>query len=67
MNKPSLSPWLLKPVIGDALTSFIKMSKLDFLIQETQYSSFITIRKKFRKGFNHRADKVPKKNTEDIQ
>ena len=52
----------------DALMSFIKMSKLDFFIQETPYSSFITIRKKFRKGFNHKAAaEVSKKNTEDIQ
>ena len=36
----------------DALLLVIKASQLDFIIQETPYSSFITIRKKFQKGFN---------------
>ena len=52
----------------DALMVLIKMSKLDFFIQETPYSSFITIRKKFRKGINHGAGaEVTDKNTKDIQ
>ena len=51
----------------DAVMSFIKMSQLDFLIQETPYSSFITLRKKFRKEFTNRAGaEVTKKNTADI-
>ena len=40
----------------DVLMSAIKNSQLDFLIQETPYSSFVTIRKKFKKGFNSRAE-----------
>ena len=51
----------------DAVMSFIKMSQLDFLIQETPYSSFITIRKKFRKDSNNRAGAaLATKNTVDI-
>ena len=50
----------------DAVLSFIKMSQLDFLIQETPYSSFITIRKKFRKDLNNRARAEVTKNTADI-
>ena len=40
----------------DALMSAIKTSQLDFFIQETPYSSFVTIRKKLTKRFNSRAD-----------
>ena len=36
----------------DVLMSAIKNSQLDFYIQETPYSSYITIRKKFSKLFN---------------
>ena len=36
----------------DAVMLAIKTSQLDFVIQETPYSSFVTIRKKFQKGFN---------------
>ena len=51
----------------DAVMSFIKMSQLDFLIQETPYSSFITIRKKFRKDSTNRAGaELAKKSTVDI-
>ena len=40
----------------DTLMSAIKTSQLDYFIQETPYSSFVTIRKKFAKGFNSRAE-----------
>ena len=51
----------------DAVMSFIKMSQLDFLFQETPYSSFITIRKKLRKDSNNRAGAaLATKNTVDI-
>ena len=38
--------------VCDSLMLAIKASQLDFVIQETPYSSFVTIRKKFKKGFN---------------
>ena len=40
----------------DALMSAIKTSQLDFLIQETPYSCFVTIRKKFSKGYNSKVE-----------
>ena len=36
----------------DAVMLAVKTSQLAFVIQETPYSSFVTIRKKFQKGFN---------------
>ena len=38
--------------VCDALMFAIKTSQLDFVIQETPYSSFVTIRKKFKKSFS---------------
>ena len=38
---------------GSRILNTIKTSQLDFYIQETPYSAFITIRKKYIKGFKH--------------
>ena len=49
----------------DAVMSAIKTSQLDFVIQETPYSSFVTIRKKFQKGFNPRVQVAEIKTAEN--
>ena len=43
----------------EALMLSIKKSQLDFLIQETPFSSFVTIRKKFHKGYDRSCPKIP--------
>ena len=49
----------------DVLMSAIKNSQLDFFIQETPYSSYITIRKKFNKYINSRAQVTEHKMVDD--
>ena len=47
-----------------------RMSKLDFLVDETPYSAYVTIRKKFLKSVNHEVieeQNFDKNNTLDTQ
>ena len=56
-------PQTADSVFGQMLIC-LRMSKLDFMVKETPYSGYVTIRKKFVKNFTE--EHIEKENVEQI-